>query len=256
MTQVVAYVELDALLDTRLGHLKTAYPEAFKTLNQKAYFGRISDELELYCEGLGIGQFKESYQHRGLLTLSNSMQSRLSMYLGELLLTSKIQSLGNVGDPRPDVELSVDVNHYPYNLTDGTKSLLAGAISRDFPPGVPLRWVNYSIDELTPELCVDRHYELLIIYHFSQWVEKHYGNPMYVPKAITNGAVLAPEIVKSFTEFQEKGILTNGKGESQNAFEANKFTLYPFFQLNFLPAAEFSMFTFEDSEDDTSKSAS
>lgn len=49
MTQVVAYVELDALLDTRLGHLKTAYPEAFKTLNQKAYFGRISDELELYC---------------------------------------------------------------------------------------------------------------------------------------------------------------------------------------------------------------
>lgn len=244
-TKVVTMIELDALIDTRLGHLRAAYPDAFETLNKKAYFGRLSDELELYCQGLKVGEFAQTYKQRGNLTLLHSRQTRLALSIGEMLYNTKLQMVAQVGDPRPEQVLEVEVNHYPYVLSDEIKSLLAGAISRDFPPLVGLNWVNYSPKEMTPELCASRNWEVMILYHFSDWVELHYGDPMYVPKPIPNCAVIAPELCKSFEAFQEKGTLANGKGETQNAFEATKFTLFPFFMLTFLPAAEFSMFVFE-----------
>lgn len=183
----VIYVELDALLDTRLGTLNLMDPRyAEETVSNPGYFTRVSDDFSAFC-GVSFEDYKAAYRARNMVTLENSIVTNASF-----VLNSVVNELNRQRSETPFAgSVTVEVNMWPYQPDMETRFELENAIAALLPMDMEVRSIILPMEDLTLQ-HVARHYSGMMIYNFAEWMQMHVEEFRQV--TIPGVTVLAPKL--------------------------------------------------------------
>lgn len=183
----VIYVELDALLDTRLGTLNVMNPKfAEDTVSKPGYFTRVSDDFSVFCD-VTFEDYKAAYAKRDMVTLENSVVTNATF-----VLNSVVNELNRQRSETPFAStVTVEVNMWPYRPDSETRFELENAIASLLPMDIAVRSIDLPIDQLTLT-HVARSYSGMLIYNFAEWMQLHVEE--FKTVTIPGVTVLAPKL--------------------------------------------------------------
>lgn len=239
----IVYVELDALLDTRLPTLGKISPLAAVQCSQDArYYGRICDDFSAIC-GVSHEAFKNAYALRDAETLEASLITEIPFILNELV--SKLER-DTIDMPFAD-RVEVEVNIWPYKLELETCRALELAVMARAGYMSKVTCVNIPYPKLTPPV-VHQRYSGMIMYNFREWMALHMDTFKHfrMPKVTIMAPALFhdPALIPSENAFVEDGM-----HPEVSPFQLSEMALIEMFSLSLLPAVNFSMVVFPEDHD-------
>tara|TARA_B100002019_G_scaffold137804_1_gene118737 strand:- start:177 stop:944 length:768 start_codon:yes stop_codon:yes gene_type:complete len=163
-------IDIDTLLDTRLGLLHTLNPEAVKrvVVNDR-YWLRDYDDWEVLTEGLVTkSQFDDAWKQRTTDILQHSMMTSIFLPL-ESMLSVHIQ---NSEEGISDGVLTVVVNEAPYQISDEVREGIQLAFQAHLSFPVSVIFINKTLKELDVGYVMDNFHQVFM-YETHEWVSKH-----------------------------------------------------------------------------------
>lgn len=161
------YVELDALLDTRLVTVAKIDPEAgAKLVDLRSYYERLIDDFSEV--GVDRQKFLEAYRRRDIETLKYARMTGMVVWLAKMVMELEIQSATT-----PFItELKVEINTYPYDLDEETRRAIGEAVSYYVGKTTPIAVVYYPPEMVDPEFCRKR-YGAMMMYDANDWIRRY-----------------------------------------------------------------------------------
>lgn len=156
------YVELDVLLDTRLGTLAKLDPKLADTALDGNYHSRRDDNFP----GVDIQAYKDAYANRDVETLALSTVTNAVLLIKNLASTLNEQA---VARPYHD-GVRITVNVYPYQLSGEECEAIQKAILIWLGNSSPVDLISVAPIDLTPSYCKGQ-YSMMIMYEYEQWME-------------------------------------------------------------------------------------
>jgi len=161
------YVDLDALLDTRLTTILQHWPEAAARLvADDAYYLREMDEwLE---HGISKEDFRRAYDRRDINVLRGAIVTPNAMRLNEIISHLEVQNSTTPGAGKPVVELNI----WPYKLDDAQRTAYINAVMNFTGVETLVTIINRPPQLVT--MSDARHkYAGLFMYDFAYWARLH-----------------------------------------------------------------------------------
>lgn len=221
-------VELDSILDTRLGTLSTIDASLVPPLLvQHGYHERMVDTFE----GYDTQTFKERYKNRDAKVLSLSGITPMIDMASNFVKKTLDQTLQTPFHRNPKIELNI----YPYTLTDAEVQLILGAVVTKTNKQCDVEVVSYSHEELNP-VFVRQHYSMMMMYDYQLWLETHAKNGLWKKYSCPTVLLFCPLMIKNheldIPEFKQRELLL----EFGKIVEATR----PYVDLHMLPVEAFS----------------
>lgn len=191
-------VELDAIMDTRLGLIDLLDPQAVnRAFTNPAYYKRNVDRFEPLC-GVSDALFAQAWKDRTTEVLKHAMAtpSLDFVHLGAIRLERSAMD-----DPTLD-GVTVHVNIYPYAMSIEERSVLAQALSETIGLKATIELVRLPMEALTVTHC--RDYLGMVLYNYHDWFALHGeellkrgmpGVTMVVPKLYKDKPIARSELV-------------------------------------------------------------
>lgn len=165
-------IDLDVLLDTRLGTIRQCFPEcADEVTGSLKYWGRKHEDWSKLTSGrISNDVFNEAYAKRNEETLKASRLTGIIDYLIRLA-TSYQSSIQTEQQKHP---FTLVLNLYPYQLDNETiEALELTLLSFHFSAMyVSIEVVNLSQQELTPDYLAD-NFTGYLTYHHLDYIQIH-----------------------------------------------------------------------------------
>lgn len=232
------HVELDAILDTRLATAALINQQAAVDLMNRNYGYRLSDEMSLFTTHLTDDQFRAAYAKRDVTTLMAARPTRIFTRLGEWI--GKLEAEQDQGSPRVSA-IEVEINVYPYELTDEERLLIAGAVYSQLSTSVRVVCVSIPLAKLTTEYIADAQYTALFLYNYQSWFDQTIGRTTVQPRRIETVTVVAPQIGPSEASIRESMARLDEKLPTKDPFIALEKMMSLIIALNFVSPEEFSV---------------
>lgn len=228
------YVELDALLDTRLATIsKIDQDAAVALLKSPEYYSRLIDDFEPWT-GITKETFRAEYAKRNVDTLARSRITNVPFLLKEL-----IEKMEEMSSETPFVEdLSVVINTFPYDLTEEEQNVLISAVMARSGIETPVVVDYIPPAQLTP-YYVKVNFSGMIIYNFHDWMKHHleaFHTVQSPTMTVITPALFRDEIPKP-EEYLSEGINPNG-----NPFQLAEVAMASMFSLSLVKVEVFSIF--------------
>lgn len=169
-------VDLDTLLDTRLGIINMLNPEAASLMTKRnAYWDRENDFWEVLTDGLVTREaFAEAWATRGDNTpeiINGSVMTNIHPFIMRLIGEDLLLRANQMGDELD--QLCLTINTWPYVLgPDGTEDMRDIA-EYMFGASTPVEIVWVPIEKITPGF-LDKDYAAVISYNFIEWIKMHF----------------------------------------------------------------------------------
>lgn len=226
------YVELDSLIDARLGVLlKAGYN--FEEIISSGYHERQSDEFF----DLSIEDFKKLYQERDVEALSYGRVTNL-IYVLKNILRDYVQLIGS--SPIYN-EVKLYLNTYPYQLSAYEEEQMVLCVKSWIDYLVPIEVIHMSPEHLTV-FWVNEHIDTMLMYDYNEWLNAQQAN--FNKRQLTEVKVLSPAIyhIKVPTDEEVKNIIKDIRSHPvSNFFEATEILAMPLVSLNLIDVAHFSI---------------
>lgn len=225
------YIDLDTLLDTRMGTMMMLDPEqGMVVINDDGYYSRVEEVFPGFDKKI----FDEAYLKRDQNTLEHSAVSNMIFILKEAVADLKVK----VYEHPLYNDVIVYVNIHPYQLSDAEKSDLHGVLRQHLLDMAKIEFIDVSLEDLD---CawVYTHVSHLFMYHFDVWLNAraralaHRGLPyisLYCPRIFFERKPTEEEIE------QLKGWL---EVNDFDHFDFIEKTYMPLLQIHFLPVDHF-----------------
>ena len=161
------YLDLDAILDTRLGVIKSldnSLYEYYTNEGKEEYKNRIIDEFKYIPNKV----FKYFYRNRTKEILQDSIVTPMLYVLNmsiDDMLTKRVLS------EKTTKKLTIDINYYPYDLTEEEIEKLKGAVytqiaSKEF---VIVNFISMPYEELSSSTV--EKYGVMAMYDAMDWLD-------------------------------------------------------------------------------------
>jgi len=221
----VIFLELDALLDTRMGTLYRLAPKRVKGIIEKGYLDRVSD----FYPGVAPFQFDSHYAKRDRATLKCSMVTPII----DIVASFCKETLSmNVTSPLHQVP-KVILNQYPYTLDDSEKQLFLSVLKYRTKDMAEISLVNIPPESLTPRYFTGAGVDMVFMYDPLNWLELHSKLKTFEKEACPTVFMYGPLLLKS-TKAVDFTLETYKTAIEQLAG--------PFVHLEMAPARLFSIF--------------
>ena len=165
MTQAM-YIELDALLDTRLATLIRLSDQLAKQAIDNGYRNRDSDRWDRL--GLDVDQprYDELYRQRDKQTLKLARPTNLLVAIERTLEDLKLQAMVGPGEEKT----TLFINLYPYHF-DSEREIEAIKMALRYHLGAsqPIETGFYAPEQLTPGL-INNNWQSVFSYDFNEWL--------------------------------------------------------------------------------------
>lgn len=182
------YIDLDSLLDTRVGVVATKYPAAATMLMQEAYWLRESDDFSELTEGrVTHAQFRQWWQERDKQALVTARPTNIIRILEEL---SESLVAAQVNLPFVS-KVQYLVNYWPYKLEELEIQAIQQACEILTGNVVEVKMVNLTPQQLTPQ-WIKREVSLMVVYDYWVWMEAQKDN--FATHPIPEVNLIAPAI--------------------------------------------------------------
>lgn len=160
----VIYVELDAMLDTRLGTVARLDDAAATKLLMQGYHTRESD----YFDCVNHEDYTKLYQERDIETLKLSGATNMLKLVRHLIGVLQQQA-----ETRPYHNGSkLVINLYPYVLDAEEEEAIGKSISVWMQGIAPVELTYIQPKDLTPIHC-KQTYSMMIVYEYGSWLNLH-----------------------------------------------------------------------------------
>jgi hypothetical protein len=158
------YVELDVLLDTRLGTIARISQEAAEKTLSEEYFKRDVDDFV----HVDMDQYRALYAQRDVETLKHSMCTLGMDFVKQILI-----KLDQQGATRPYHDGGrLVVNTYPYLLSEEERNEMGLAIAAWIDGIAPVELTYIRPEFLSPEIC-RMQYASMLMYEYASWINMH-----------------------------------------------------------------------------------
>lgn len=192
MSDQTILIELDALLDTRLGALSRLGIEwPARLMADTPYWERETDDFGEQLGGaISTQAYQEVYNARGkdLEVLKASGLTMMPQLLGPMsrtLQARKIKGLDVVG------RIRFLLNVYPYPLEAEECEAFCEALRPYIALSAEIETVSLPLKDITPEYLAS-HCDLFILYHFDEWDKLQRENLMRTP--IPEVTLMVPQL--------------------------------------------------------------
>jgi hypothetical protein len=217
------YVEIDALLDTRLAALYRL--DKTKIIDEIAsgYLTRVSDEFVHYDQKA----FEELYQNRGkeqlitdaILTEAWRFINFFSVQTLHALVSSPLQR-------QPKLYLNV----YPYKLSETVISAMITALANLLKNQIDIEVIEATKEEITPKHA-KKHFAFMVIYDYWNWLDIHSANQNLKDTQLSEVTMIVPALLKSRAAAKELAGI--------DAFGAIEQLTAPFVKTQIYPVSKF-----------------
>lgn len=164
-------VDLDAILDTRLGALGVVDQEIALDIGQsRGYATRETDKFSDIDKRLDDAKYKDVYLKRGMDVLKMSIMTDIPYQIG-IGVRELIPQLDN-GLIQGSIE--VHINTYPFKLSSEISRLIAQGVKKYIPDPVSVSSVYIDLYSLTPKK-MSMKYDEWFAYDIDQWMDFHKG---------------------------------------------------------------------------------
>lgn len=231
LRESIALVELDALLDTRLGTLVTEDMGALEKVIDDGYHLRYVDKFKC-CPN-----FKELYKNRTKDILVNSLMTYVGPHLYDFFKKTIKANLST--SPFKKIP-KILLNTYPYVLSVDEIKIIKSALTK-LTLCQNIDTVYLGVSDLTPNFL--KTLSVIYMYDYSLWVHYHLENKTFLKNSCPKTLLFAPAIY-----FSDK---CSDKVEDRlKAFESIELLMGPYINLSLLPIEYFSIYIAnEDTED-------
>lgn len=234
----IVYVELDALLDTRLGTLAKINPEyPIKALDDPRYYSRQIDDFTEIC-GVGREEFIEAYKKRDAEVARASTMTNIPLILHELVRKLEIDAAET---PHLD-NVQVELNVWPYVFDAEELDDLETAVQARAGIESMVRSVSIPYKDLTPAFCRSK-YSGMFIYNFRDWCEAQLE--AFASVQMPQVTVIAPALFHDRVHTVEELDDPNLKREI-NIHQLSELGMTPLIALSLYPAEHFSIFKWRE----------
>lgn len=226
------FIELDCLLDTRIGTLMTHFGEScvYETLKQN-YHEREFDVFP----GVSYEAFQEVYQVRDRRVLKNSIRTIIYSVIHDFIKGTFDNSIHS-----PFVFVpKIIVNTWPYNLVDEEKNLIRNLVVSLTKQISDVEIVTLPYDEITPVWIKKQEISMLVMYDYHLWLEAQSKNGQFKKHACPDIGLLTPAIYKKAALTDEDRQIHESL--SMPPFQYLSMELQPFVRTMFLPPMLFSL---------------
>ena len=162
-------VELDALLDTRLGTANYLDHSLPKKLCDAGYLKRQTDN---FAHELGVdldqAKFDQTYRQRGEQVLRHSYMTNLMPAFSHITEDLARQAIHTPFQQ----DIRVEVNLHPFSMTEAVAKEVCASVGYMLSIETEVEHTFLSHQELTPQF-IDKHYAALFIYDFNNWINHH-----------------------------------------------------------------------------------
>jgi hypothetical protein len=162
------YLELDALLDTRLAVLHALSPDAAaQVVADDRYYHRLSNDFS--WAGISKEVFDEAWDARTADVLPDATITQIPFVLGEMVHQLELAHMDNPTARKPLVE----VNVWPYELTEAERVTLTNAVLRRAGLDTTVTVTRFDPQKDLTMLRLRKEYASLFMYNFTEWVNAH-----------------------------------------------------------------------------------
>lgn len=226
--ETVIYLDLDSLLDTRLGTLaKESTQLATKALDSGGYFSRVSDTFP----GLTKEEFETLYDKRDVETLKHSLITNVSFFLQRLVKDALAAAA--VSDSKGDA-LTLVLNIHPYILADEEVEMLVGCVRHVTYSACGISVVSLPAQEMTLEQCKN-NYDIMVMYDYEKFIVAHEAK--FAECRMPNVSLVAPEMFKAKVPSKEE--MAELKMAQYNPFRITERSLAVAIGLKLMPISLF-----------------
>lgn len=226
------YVELDVLLDTRLGTIaRLSEDAAVKTL-QSGYHARESDEFEF----VDMEEYRALYAQRDGDTLSKSMLSGAVSFLHDV--TAAMVEQASSRPYHDGGKLVVNTHPYTRTLSSGELDEIGRAIAARMDGHAPVELVDISPESLTPYHC-KHSYAMMMVYDYGAWMETH--SEAFKTTQLPEVAMYSPRLY--FKQRPREDELQSVTKEIMHPVQAIQMMASPLITLKLMDIKHFSVIT-------------
>lgn len=156
-------IDLDSLIDTRLGLLNLIDPHFVANMDIDKYINRIMDKFE--SPAMPPGKFAALYAKRDIDTLRAGVPTPILIKVAEVLR----EKLTGGMTPQPGSINEMDINIYPYRLSDDERAELASVTEFRMAAKLKVNIIRTPPSAL-PYSYVNDNYYAAILYGWQDWV--------------------------------------------------------------------------------------
>jgi hypothetical protein len=224
------YVDLDVLLDTRMGTLALFGQDIAINVLQSGYHQRDHDNFK----GVDREAYRKAYKERDVETLGRSYPTNAFKMITHFLTLMNHQT-----SLRPDInEPGIEVNIWPYKLDVEDAAVFEQCIRSYFRETQRVIMINKAPKDISMA-DVKASYKFMMKYEFAEWLEA-------IAEELQT--VTAPEVMLYSPAIYHVEVPTQKQlAEMRRAippmhpFEASQFEVRPFIGLSYLDAEHFSL---------------
>lgn len=223
-------IDLDSLLDTRLGVLESIDPALTRQVIQSnTYWDREHTDWSVLTQGkLSNEDFLACWRDRDNRVLQASMMTAMIPVLGKILADYH----RNMKDGVVEVDVGVEVNIWPYGLEYDDLEVIREALHQYLYDDLEVTFCSRPLTELTPQV-MHEHYSAVVLFDFQPWIKHHCFN---IAKQRCPGLNL---IVPKLFESDPSKLSVESKEEEIIGF---RLWLLEYIDIEFIDAQWFSMF--------------
>lgn len=222
------YVDLDSLLDTRLGILASIdVDQAARALGDN-YHKRFIDKFP----DITASEFKEIYSRRTADILPFSLVTDIFEIIHTTVKEAVIENMKggqNLGHP-------LTVNIFPYELQPDEIEEMREVVFQLNHGCSDVEIISMSNDDLTPEF-IKKNYCMVIKYDFADWLHKQQQN--LVAKPMPAVIMIAPSLYYDKEPSEEK--IAEFKRDKLNPFKTMELSIAPLLGLKIIDTSVFSI---------------
>jgi len=235
MEQQRLLVDLDVILDTRLGAISQANDLAAQFLVKTNYQNRLSDDFETLTGGIITNeQFREAYLNRDKETLKRSLVTAFP-----LALKGIVGGLVTLAENTPIVdEVILGINYWPYHLTRDEIELFKMAINNyvGLELSYTCKFVRIPPHDFDP-YTFSVNWDGYVTYDYDQWIVDH--TQALINKPIPQYTLIGPALSRK-VYIENAKVSVDEMGEV-DAFEGIEFLMTAFVGLELLDSKYFSV---------------
>lgn len=198
------YIEIDALLDTRLGTIKHLWPDVYSDLMLSgAWWDRRSHDLSLLDPRINMEQFNSTFKARPPESIQNARMTGMVMSLFSILDAT---SQANVFGPHQK-ELAITIDTKGYAFSEDVKGDMTLALQHYLPVNVQITYIDSGN---LPFGYLDNcdAYDCMVIYDLDAWL--HANKEDFVKKRSPDLVVITPMLVLGKVPTEEECTTVNG----------------------------------------------
>lgn len=232
-TRQGVYVDLDSLLDTRLGTLARIGEELAEKVLANGYHSRDIDVFEF----VDMQHYQNLYAQRDSLTLSKSMCTGVIRIVRQLAAALTEQAIDRPYHAGP--KIVVNLHPYSETLSVEEKDEMRKAIAAWLlGTSAQVELLSVEHKSLTPELVRANNIASMFMYHYDQWMEAH--AKAFETTRLGDVTLFGPAIFSKKPTDEE---LAREIKEAAHPFVAAEMLASPLIHLKLIPVQHFSVIT-------------